>query len=166
MEPFRYHAFVCTQEKSDSSTCCAGGGSAKVLEALHREIGAAGLSDDVQVSSCGCLGLCESGPVMVLYPEGTWYTKLTSEEIPQIVASHLLNGKRVTRLLREDAAAMKAEILEHRRKYLEMVRRKLAERRDGELVQQTSGASVPVDTRGSARMKVPPCRRGKVGYGF
>jgi NADP-reducing hydrogenase subunit HndC len=127
MEPFRYHAFVCTQEKPDSATCCAGGGSAKVLEALHRELGAAGLSDDVQVSSCGCLGLCESGPVMVLYPEGAWYTKLTAEEIPEIVASHLLNGKPVSKFIREDVAAMKAEILDHRKKYLEMLKRKAAE---------------------------------------
>ena len=124
MEPFRHHAFVCNQEKSDGATCCAGGGSAKVLEALHRELGAAGLSDDVQVSTCGCLGLCESGPVMVVYPEGAWYTKLTSEEIPEIVTSHLLNGKPVPRLLREDAAAMKAEILDHRNKYLEMLKKK------------------------------------------
>jgi (2Fe-2S) ferredoxin len=126
MEPFRHHAFVCNQEKSDGATCCAGGGSAKVLEALHRELGAAGLSDDLQVSTCGCLGLCESGPVMVIYPEGAWYTKLTSEEIPEIVTSHLLNGKPVPRLLREDAAAMKAEILDHRNKYLEMMKRKAA----------------------------------------
>ena len=127
MEPFRHHAFVCNQEKSDGATCCAGGGAAKVLEALHRELGAAGLSDEVQVSSCGCLGLCESGPVMVVYPEGAWYTKLASDEIPEIVTSHLLNGKPVSRLLREDAAAMKAEILDHRNKYLEMLKRKAAE---------------------------------------
>lgn len=166
MEPFRYHAFLCTQEKSDGATCCAGGGSAKVLEALNRELGAAGLSDEVQVSSCGCLGLCESGPVMILYPNGAWYTKLTPEAIPEIVASHFLCDEPVSRLVREDAPAMKAEILEHRKKYLEMVKRKLAERRAEELVQQTSGAFAPADTRGSARTKVPPCRRGKVGYGF
>ena len=127
MEPFRYHAFVCTQEKPDGATCCAGGGSAKVLEALHRELGVAGLSDEVQVSSCGCLGLCESGPVMILYPNGTWYTKVTPEAIPQIVASHLQYDKPVSRLVRDDAAAMKAEILEHRNKYLAMLKKKAEE---------------------------------------
>ncbi len=127
MEPFRYHAFVCNQEKSDGATCCAGGGSAKVLEALHRELGVAGLSDEVQVSTCGCLGLCESGPVMILYPNGTWYTKLTVEAIPEIVASHLQYDKAVSRLVRNDAAAMKAEILDHRNKYLEMLKKKAAE---------------------------------------
>ncbi len=127
MEPFRYHAFVCNQEKSDGATCCAGGGSAKVLEALHRELGVAGLADEVQVSTCGCLGLCESGPVMILYPNGTWYTKLTAEAIPEIVASHLKYDEPVAKLVREDAGPMKAEILEHRRKYLEMLKRKAAE---------------------------------------
>ena len=102
MGPFRYHAFVCTQEKSDGAPCCAGAGSVQVLDALHRELGANGLSDEVQVSSCGCLGLCDSGPVMVVYPEGTWYTKLASPEISEIVTSHLQNGKPVDRLLRED----------------------------------------------------------------
>jgi (2Fe-2S) ferredoxin len=127
MEPFRYHAFVCNQEKPDGATCCAGGGSAKVLEALHRELGKAGLSDEVQVSTCGCLGLCESGPVMILYPNGTWYTKLRAEAIPEIVASHLQYDKPVSKLVRDDAAAMKAEILDHRNKYLEMLKRKAAE---------------------------------------
>ena len=66
-------SFVCTQEKSEGVPCCSAAGSFQVLDALHRELGA-GLSDEVQVSSCGCLGICESGPVMIVYPEGTWYT--------------------------------------------------------------------------------------------
>ena len=164
MEPFRYHAFVCTQEKPDGATCCAGGGSAKVLEALHRELGAAGLSDDVQVSSCGCLGLCESGPVMILYPKGAWYTKLTPEAIPEIVARHMQFDEPVSKLVREDVAVMKAEILEHRRKYLEMLKKKAAERAQEE-AQAKMVAAGPVDGR-SAKIKTPPCRRGKVGYGF
>jgi (2Fe-2S) ferredoxin len=166
MEPFRYHAFVCTQEKGEDATCCSGGGSAKVLEVLHRELGAAGLSDEVQVSSCGCLGICESGPVMILYPNGTWYTKLTPEAIPEIVASHFLYDEPVFKFVREDRPAMKAEILEHRRKYLEMLKKKAAERRSEEPVQQASEAAAPVNARVSARPKLPPCRRGKVGYGF
>ena len=164
MEPFRYHAFVCTQEKPDGATCCASGGSAKVLEALHRELETSGLSEEVQVSSCGCLGLCESGPVMILYPNGTWYTKLTPEAIPEIVASHFLYDEAVFKFVREDRLTMKAEILEHRRKYLEMLKKKAAERRTEEPVQQTSEAPAPVSAR--VRPKLPPCRRGKVGYGF
>ena len=77
MEPFRYHAIVCTQQKSEGVPCCAAAGSFRVLNALHRELGAKGSRDEVQVSSCGCLGLCDSGPIMIVYPEGIWYTKLT-----------------------------------------------------------------------------------------
>jgi hypothetical protein len=72
----------------------------------------------------------------------------------------------ISKLVREDAPAMKAEILEHRRKYLEMLKRKSAERRSEELVQQTTKTAVAVEAKLSARANVPPCRRGKVGYGF
>lgn len=140
MEPFRHHVFVCTQEKPDGATCCAAGGSAKVLETLHRELGAAGLSDDVQVSSCGCLGLCESGPVMIVYPQGTWYTKLTAEAIPEIVDRHLQHDETAAKYVRDDTAAMKAEILEHRRKYLEMLQRKSAEQKAENDAQEAAAA--------------------------
>ena len=127
MEPFRYHAFVCTQEKPEGVPCCAAAGSFARLDALHRELGA-GLVDEVQVSSCGCLGLCESGPVMIVYPEGTWNTKLTPADVPEIVASHLQNGNKVERLERNDTEAMKAEILDHRNKYLAMLKAKTQRR--------------------------------------
>lgn len=134
MEPFRYHAFVCTQEKSESDPSCTAAGSARVLEALHRELDAKGLSDQVQVSSCGCLGLCESGPVMIVYPEGAWYTRLTPGDIPDIVSSHLQAGNKVARLVRNDVETMKAEILEHRNKYLAMLKaRNAAKTRDGQV---------------------------------
>ena len=124
MGPFRYHAFVCTQEKTEGVPCCSAAGSGAVLGALHRELGAKGLSDEIQVSSCGCLGVCDSGPVMVVYPEGTWYTKLTPADMPEIVSSHFQAGTKVTRLERSDYDAMKAEILDHRNKYLAMLKAK------------------------------------------
>jgi len=122
--PFRYHAFVCTQEKPEGVPCCSAAGSFKVLESLHRELGVAGLADDVQVSSCGCLGLCDSGPVMIVYPEGTWYTKLAPADMQQIVSEHFKHGRKVTRLERNDYDAMRAEILDHREKYLAMLKAK------------------------------------------
>jgi len=124
MAPFRYHAFVCTQEKLEGVPCCSAAGAFRVVDALHRELGAAGLADDVQVSSCGCLGLCDSGPVMIVYPEATWYAKLGPAEVSEIVASHFKNGKKVARLERNDYDAMKAEILDHREKYLAMLKAK------------------------------------------
>lgn len=124
MPPFRYHAFVCTQEKPEGVPCCSAAGSFRVLDALHRELGAAGLADDVQVSSCGCLGLCDSGPVMIVYPEGTWYAKLGPAEVSQIVDSHFKQGKKVAPLERNDYEVMRAEILDHREKYLAMLKAK------------------------------------------
>ena len=69
MEPFRYHVFVCMQEKPEGVTCCSASGSARVLEALHREVGKQGLSKEVQITACGCMGLCDDGPVVI---EGLW----------------------------------------------------------------------------------------------
>ena len=124
MEPFRYHVFVCTQEKAEGVPCCSTAGSFGVLNALHGELSAKGLADEVQVSSCGCLGVCDSGPVMIVYPEGTWYTKLTPNDVPEIVSSHFQAGQRVARLERNDYAEMKAEIIDHRNKYLAMLKAK------------------------------------------
>ncbi len=124
MEPFRHHVFVCTQEKAEGVPCCSAAGSLRILDALHRELGSQGLADDVQVSSCGCLGICDSGPAMIVYPVGTWYAKLTPTDVPEIVSSHLKAGEKVTRLERTDEAAMKSEILDHRNKYLAMLKGK------------------------------------------
>ena len=122
MEPFRHHVFVCTQEKPEGVTCCPSSGSMSVLGALHRELGTQGLSNDVQVSSCGCLGLCDDGPIMIVYPEGTWYRKVTPTDVPEIVTSHLKSGAVVSRLVWNDPSAMKAAATEHTAHYLAMVK--------------------------------------------
>ncbi len=124
MEPFHHHIVVCTQQKAENVTCCASAGSPSVLEALYRELGSAGLSNDVMVSTCGCLGLCDSGPVVIVYPEGTWYVKVRPSDVKEIVASHITKGQPVSRLQRNDYAAMREEILEHRQKYFAMVKGK------------------------------------------
>jgi len=124
MEPFRYHLFVCTQEKPEGVPCCAASGSAAVLDTLRRELGARGLADEVQVSTSGCLGTCDHGPVMIAYPEGAWYSELKPADVAEIVASHFDRGQPVSRLARADAAAMKTEILEHRNHYLAMLQAK------------------------------------------
>ena len=124
MEPFRYHIVVCTQQKAENVTCCATAGSPSIVDALYRELGAAGLSNDAILSTCGCLGLCESGPVMIVYPEGAWYVKVTPADVKEIVASHIAKGEPVARLQRRDYAAMRDEILDHRQKYFAMVKGK------------------------------------------
>jgi (2Fe-2S) ferredoxin/predicted O-methyltransferase YrrM len=116
MEPFRFHVFVCDQQKPDGVPCCNAHGSAQVLEALRREVGARGLEDDVQVTACGSLGLCEHGPNLVVYPEGIWYSGVTPADVPEIVRSHFQENSPVERLVRTDPAALRAEILHNRDK--------------------------------------------------
>jgi (2Fe-2S) ferredoxin/predicted O-methyltransferase YrrM len=116
MEPFRFHVFVCGQQKPEGVPCCAARGSGQVLNALQREVNARGLEDEVQVTACGSLGLCEHGPNLVVYPEGIWYSNVTPADVPEIVRSHFQEGTPVERLTRNDTADLRAEILSNREK--------------------------------------------------
>ncbi|HUU01456.1 MAG TPA: methyltransferase [Myxococcota bacterium] len=118
MEPFRYHLFVCDQRKPEGAPCCSANGSVKVIEALRREIGKQGLAEEVQVTTCGSLGLCERGPNMVVYPEGVWYSRVRPEDVPEIVREHLAGGRVVVRLVSGDRAALRSEIDGNKRKML------------------------------------------------
>jgi len=117
MEPFRFHLFVCTQQKPEGVPSCAASGSFAVLDALDRETQVRGLSNDVQLTTCGCMGLCDEGPVMVVYPAGVWYRRVQPSDVSEIVGTHLRDGKSIERLLWTDAPAMKAMATEHGEKY-------------------------------------------------
>ena len=81
MLPFRFHVFVCDQQKPEGLPCCAARGGAQIIEALRREVHSQGLDGEVQVTACGSLGLCEHGPNLVVYPEGAWYSGVTTADI-------------------------------------------------------------------------------------
>ena len=117
MEPFRFHLFICTQQKPEGVASCPASGSFSVLEALDRETQAHGLGHEVQLTTCGCMGLCDEGPVMVAYPEGLWYRRVKASDVAEIVNTHLSGGKPVERLVWKDAPAMKAMSVEHGEKY-------------------------------------------------
>ena len=117
MEPFRFHLFVCTQQKPEGIPSCPASGSFAVLDALDREIQARGLDNDMQLTTCGCMGLCDEGPVMVVYPAGVWYRRVQPSDVPEIVGTHVGDGKPVDRLVWNDAPAMKAMSVEHREKF-------------------------------------------------
>jgi (2Fe-2S) ferredoxin/SAM-dependent methyltransferase len=119
MEPFRFHLFVCTQQKPEGVASCPASGSFAVLDGLDREIQARGLDADVQLTTCGCMGLCDEGPVMVVYPEGVWYRRLQPSDVREIVDAHLREGQPVGRLAWNDAPAMKVMSVEHRQKFRE-----------------------------------------------
>jgi (2Fe-2S) ferredoxin/predicted O-methyltransferase YrrM len=126
MQPFRYHVFACAQQKPDGVPWCHARGSEAVLLALRREIGARGLADQVQVTQCGSIGLCENGPNLVVYPEGVWYSGVRPEDAAEIVESHFRNGVPVARLARHDEAATRAEIEGNWGRYLASLRAKEA----------------------------------------
>ena len=81
---------------------CASAGSKAIVEELEAQIKANGLEKDYKVVKTGCFGLCALGPVMIVYPEGSFYTKVKIEDVKEIVEQHLKNGKVVTRLLHEE----------------------------------------------------------------
>jgi len=118
MEPFSYHVFVCNQQKPEGAPSCCARGAEATLEALRREILARGLEDEVQVTTCGSLGLCDWGPNMIVYPAGIWYAGVVPEDVPEIVRSHFENDTPVERLIRGDQAALRAEILANRARRL------------------------------------------------
>jgi (2Fe-2S) ferredoxin/cyclopropane fatty-acyl-phospholipid synthase-like methyltransferase len=118
MEPFRYHVFVCEQQKGEGVPCCATRGSDKLIEALRQEVAAEGLLNDVQITACGSLGLCERGPNMIVYPEGIWYSGVMPQDVAEIVRTHFQAGLVVERLANKDAAALKQEICSNRDKML------------------------------------------------
>jgi (2Fe-2S) ferredoxin/2-polyprenyl-3-methyl-5-hydroxy-6-metoxy-1,4-benzoquinol methylase len=81
---------------------------------MRREILACGLEDEVQITACGSLGLCESGPNLVVYPEGVWYSGVTPADIPELVRSHFIEDTPLERLARNDLSALRSEILNSR----------------------------------------------------
>jgi (2Fe-2S) ferredoxin/ubiquinone/menaquinone biosynthesis C-methylase UbiE len=122
MEPFRYHIYVCDQQKPEGVPSCTACGSRGMIEALRREIVAQSLANDVQITTCGSLGLCERGPNMVVYPEGVWYSGVRAEDVREIVDSHFRQGRPVSRLVTTDRAALAAEVCANRDRYLASVR--------------------------------------------
>jgi len=93
---YRSHVLVC------GGTGCTSSGSQRIIDRLKKEIAANGLSEEVGVVKTGCFGLCALGPIMIVYPEGTFYSMVQEDDIPEIVAEHLLKGRIVTRLLYDE----------------------------------------------------------------
>ena len=89
----RSHVLIC------GGTGCTSSGSAALEKALAAELAANNLSEEIKIVQTGCFGLCALGPIMIVYPEGTFYSRVTTEDIPEIVSEHLLKGRIVDRLV-------------------------------------------------------------------
>ncbi len=93
---YRSHVLVC------GGTGCTSSGSQKIMERLKKELEKQGLTDEVAVIQTGCHGLCALGPIMIVYPDASFYSMVKEEDIPEIVSEHLLKGRVVKRLLYQE----------------------------------------------------------------
>ena len=96
---YRSHVMVC------GGTGCTSSNSDKIAAAFETEILATGLENEVKVIRTGCFGLCALGPIVVIYPEGSFYSMVKEEDVKEIVDEHLLKGRPVTRLLYDETVA-------------------------------------------------------------
>ena len=93
---YRSHVLVC------GGTGCTSSGSQAIIDTFEAEIEKNGLKDEVAVVRTGCHGLCALGPIVLIYPEGSFYSMVKVEDVPEIVSEHLLKGRVVTRLLYQE----------------------------------------------------------------
>ncbi|MCL1835746.1 MAG: NADH-quinone oxidoreductase subunit NuoF [Oscillospiraceae bacterium] len=114
----RSHILVC------AGTGCTSSRSPEILEALEKELAQQGLDKEVRVVKTGCFGLCALGPIMVVYPEGAFYSMVTPDDVPEIVSEHILKGRIVTRLLYQETVVDDSTIknLNHTKFYEKQLR--------------------------------------------
>lgn len=97
---YRYHVFFCINQREDGKQCCANSGSQAMREYAKKRIRALDMNGEgkVRINNSGCLDRCEEGPVVVVYPEGVWYTYVDEHDIDEIIDRHLCGGEIVERL--------------------------------------------------------------------
>jgi NADP-reducing hydrogenase subunit HndC len=93
MEFYRSHVLICT------GTGCTSSNSRDLITGLRKELADNGLEKEIQVIETGCFGFCNLGPIMVVYPEGVFYCRVTAEDLPEVVQEHFVKGRVVDRLL-------------------------------------------------------------------
>ena len=96
LDGYSKHVLVC------GGTGCTSSDSLKIIEKLEEEIKKNGKENEIGIVKTGCFGLCALGPIMIVYPEGAFYSRVSVDDIPEIVSEHLVNGNVVTRLLYEE----------------------------------------------------------------
>lgn len=100
MSYYRYHLFFCTNQREDGGRCCQDHGAGAMRDYAKQRCKQLGIHapGNVRINNAGCLNRCAEGPVIVVYPEETWYTYVDREDIDEIIDEHLLNGRVVERL--------------------------------------------------------------------
>jgi (2Fe-2S) ferredoxin len=97
---YKYHVFFCTNVRDDGSQCCGPHGAQNLRDYTKQQVKALGsaIPGKARINTAGCLDRCPEGPVVVVYPEGTWYTYVDREDIDEIIQEHLVHGRVVERL--------------------------------------------------------------------
>lgn len=100
MSYFKHHVFFCTNQRANGEACCqdhkANEMRAYAKERMKEMVPK--MEGRMRINSAGCLDRCDEGPVLVIYPEGVWYTYVDKEDIDEIIEEHLLHGRVVERL--------------------------------------------------------------------
>jgi (2Fe-2S) ferredoxin len=98
---FERHIFFCLNERKNSEECCAQHQAQEAFDHCKMLVKTAGIAGpgQVRVNKAGCMDRCAAGPVAVVYPEAVWYSYVDTQDIEEIVESHLKNGKVVERLV-------------------------------------------------------------------
>lgn len=98
---YTHHVFFCTNQREGGESCCNNHNASAMRDHCKQRVKALGaaIPDKVRINSAGCLDRCDMGPVIVVYPEATWYTYVDKEDIDEIIDRHLAKGEIVERLL-------------------------------------------------------------------
>lgn len=100
MSYFKHHVFFCCNQRPEGETSCNTHGASALQTYAKERIAELGRNGEgrIRINKAGCLGRCDLGPVLVVYPEETWYTYIDEDDIDEIIESHLLKGEVVERL--------------------------------------------------------------------
>jgi len=85
--PYLAHVFVCTNDRHGERKACADGDSARLKAALKEAVAVKGWKGQIRVSACGCLGLCQAGPNVIIYPQKIWFSGASPDSLPEILAA-------------------------------------------------------------------------------
>jgi len=97
----KYHIFVCTSCRINGQQkgYCFQKDSVKIVQKFMEEIDDRELSNEVMITNTGCFGICEKGPIVVVYPEGVWYGNVTVKDVEKIMEQHIEGGEKVVELV-------------------------------------------------------------------
>lgn len=100
MSYYQHHVFFCTNLRDEGRECCQNHDAQNVRDYAKKRVKELGLAGKgrVRINNAGCLDRCSEGPILVVYPEGVWYTYVDQQDVDEIIEEHLVNGRIVERL--------------------------------------------------------------------